>query len=95
MSQFIDFQALDTDLGFREQEEQEEQGEEEEEQQKQESSNFIDDESSFDDQLPYNYRIADGFVNFEVSVYTYCSNATHSYQDSKLDYQERDYQVCG
>ena len=77
MSQFIDFQAVDSDLN-----------EEEEEEGQGSSSNFIDDLSSFNDQSPTNYRLIDALD--EPSVYSHCGKVERSYEDSEFDYVEHE-----
>ena len=77
MSQFIDYEAMDTDSSNLEEEE-----EDQEDHENDQESSFIDDNIYFTDQAPSNYRFVKGVKNFEESVYVYATNVSISYEEA-------------
>ena len=78
MSQFIDYEAMDTDSSNLQEEEDQEDHENDQE------SSFIDDNTVFTDQASSNYRFVKGVKNFEESLYTYAKNVSISYEEAMV-----------
>ena len=85
MAEFIEHEAMDN------LEEQEEEDEEDNQ-----DSNFIDDNTIFEDQIAYNYRLVkDSVFNFEESSYATAINVTIGLEEAMALVHYEDYEYEG